>query len=325
MLLEDPTFFTSPDGVNRATWGTNGAFSQNSSGIYVSDDAQQAPTPEPTSSSQSTKRKRREPTQNAGDLLTKDQKEVIEQGKTDIVELLRGGQIKGWEDFKSWHPSFQNKILETIVKKGTKYAENPFLSYISAISKSPVIKTGVDLKTLEVIEGALEDGLLPNDKQVLQKTKKYNYLMDADAYKADDQEYKLKALIFLSSDKAKSYGEISKAPVEEILRSEKKSEIQGLLTKWQTKRGDESDASTTRSVGSRSKKTSERVSGAQAQKNFTQKYGDKGSIALSIRKIADSLRQTGIPAGSSEAAAVGQYILSQLPRVDGKDSENNNA
>ena len=64
------------------------------------------------------------------------------------------------------------------------------------------------------------------------------WLYDPRAYKGDI--YKIKALFFLSDwDEAAKYGDINKRPFEEVLNATSKSEIETILSNWQTKDGSE--------------------------------------------------------------------------------------
>lgn len=64
------------------------------------------------------------------------------------------------------------------------------------------------------------------------------WLYDSRTYKGDI--YKIKALFFLSDwDEAVKYGDINKRPFEEVLNATSKSEIETILSNWQTKDGSE--------------------------------------------------------------------------------------
>ena len=224
----------------------------------------------------------------AGTMLTKEQQKKFEEDPTNIIDMLHNGEVKYFEKFKDWNKNLQQKTIDSIVNKGVIYKDNPFLRYVKIISNSPVATSSVLTSSiLGTIEKAFENddksGIYTNIN--LKGNKYLNWIIDPNSYVADDPNYKIKTLLFLTSGDVSKYGDTKTVPIDAVKKSKKKDDIMTILSKWQTKNGTKPI-----NTGSENKKKSsddkEDKSGkigkkSEAYKKFIDAIGgDKGVLTI---------------------------------------------
>lgn len=173
-------------------------------------------------------------------LLTKEQQKEFEKDNTSVIDMLTNGKVKYFEDFKDWNRNLQQKTIDSIVKKGIIYKNNPFLRYAKYIAGSPVTKSSnLTPAILSTIEKAAEQ----DDRSFIYTNKnlrgnKYNqWVTDPNSYEADDPVYKIKTLLFLTGRDVSNFGDTKTVPIEDVKNSKKKDEIIKTISRWQTKNG----------------------------------------------------------------------------------------
>lgn len=238
-------------------------------------------------------------------LLTEKQQKMLLKHPTSIVNMLKEGQVEAFKNFNRWQPQVQQRILDAINDKGTEYKSNPILSYFKYLASSGStvpINGNLTQAVMTLFEDAFENGDLTYTNINL-KNNKYSWMLDNDSYKADDDnalEFKIKALILLSSKRAGDFGNTKKVPIDEIKGLTNKSEIISILDRWQRQGGKRSASSNTsggnrRSSGGGSgdqKKLAKIEKPSEAVKAFTNNVGgDKGSITVSKKDLIKKFQQ----------------------------------
>lgn len=238
-------------------------------------------------------------------LLTEKQQKMLLKHPTSIVNMLKEGQVEAFKNFNRWQPQVQQRILDSITDKGTEYKSNPILSYFKYLASSGStvpINGNLTQAVMTLFEDAFENGDLTYTNINL-KNNKYSWMLDNDSYKADDDnalEFKIKALILLSSKRAGDFGDTKKVPIDEIKELTNKNEIISILDRWQRQGGKRSSSSNT-SGGSRrpssggsgdQRKLAKIDKPSEAVKAFTNNVGgDKGSITVSKRDLIKNFQQ----------------------------------
>lgn len=172
-------------------------------------------------------------------LAKKTPKEVIQD--ILIAGEARGERntFQGLENYKSWGPTFQRVFMESIDKYGYDTADNQFIQYAKLVSDTPIVNVGnSSQRGLQAILDMLREGDLKiNIRGISPSLRKW--LTNEKSLQADDPEYKVKALTFLTNGKAGDWGDTATVPqlIDKILESNKKVDIVTYLREWQTKDG----------------------------------------------------------------------------------------
>ena len=226
-----------PDSVERALnnpIGANYAGLVNQAGDPISSQApqqkQQAKKPKKTRTS----------SVDRTDALTKEQQESVRESGKNIKEesakLLQTGKIVGLENFNEWGEPLKTEAVDSIMERGTKYDDNPFLRYLKMVAKNSSITKINNIAVFETLKDLIQRGDID-----ITNTRKLDWLNNNLSYTARDGDssvFKIKALALLTSDKAVNYGKVADAPIDGIMKASTKDEISELLTSWQTKYGD---------------------------------------------------------------------------------------
>ena len=238
-------------------------------------------------------------------LLTEKQQKMLLKHPTSIVNMLKEGQVEAFKNFNRWQPQVQQRIVDSINDRGTEYKSNPILSYFKYLASSGStvpINGNLTQAVMSLFEDAFDNGSLTYTNINL-KNNKYDWMLDNDSYKADDDnalEFKIKALILLSSKRAGDFGNTKKIPFDEIKELTSKDKIISLLDRWQ-RQGGKRSSSNGSSGGSRrpsgtgsgdQKKLAKIDKPSEAIKNFANDIGgDKGSITVSKRDLIKRFQQ----------------------------------
>lgn len=174
------------------------------------------------------------------DALTKEQQEAVRESGKNIKEesakLLQTGKIVGLENFNEWGEPLKTEAVDSIMERGTKYADNPFLRYLKMVAKNSSVTKINNIAVFETLKDLIQRGDID-----ITNTRKLDWLNNNLSYTARDRDssvFKIKALALLTSDKAINYGKVADAPIDSIMKATTKDEISELLTGWQTKYGD---------------------------------------------------------------------------------------
>lgn len=277
-----------------------------------------------------------------GNLLTKEQQAKFEEDPQSIVDMLNAGEVKGLETFPKWNPQVQTRVISSIAKKGTDLGRNPFLKYVRVIAETDVPIKRLTRDSLNVLEAAFDNKeIFPQNVNL--KNNRYGWMSDSQAYTADDPDYKVKALVLLTSKKASKYGELDTIPIPDVVKSTKKKEIVQLLSNWQTKDGDPEDVkdapgkdAEAPAAGEESGKESEKqtqlpksddplmqrqkrqVLGKQASELVKEWKGQGARITG--QEIEKLLRAAGLQKGESVAEKIGLIVIGKFRDANKKDS-----
>lgn len=212
----------------------------------------------------------------------KDQEAQATSSAQKATELLNNGDVKGFENFKSWGPTFKTLFLQTLSEDGYDTRTNPFLAFAKLVAKTDITQLGNNaLRALNEVRAQLKSGGLRLQNANL-KNQHYEWLADKDSYVADDPEYKIKTLIFFTSPNAKNFGEVRDIPWNKVRSSKSKREIQALVAGWQTKDGE--DAATNDYTGHSSRGYSK---GKLGSKNKPILYKDTKKAVEDFKALYD--------------------------------------
>lgn len=174
------------------------------------------------------------------DALTKEQQEAVRESGKNIKEesakLLQTGKIVGLENFNEWGEPLKTEAVDSILERGTKYVDNPFLRYLKMVAKNSSVTKINNIAAFETLKDLIQRGDID-----ITNTRKLDWLNNNLSYTARDRDsaiFKIKALALLTSDNAVNYGKVADAPIDSIMKATTKDEISELLTSWQTKYGD---------------------------------------------------------------------------------------
>ena len=171
----------------------------------------------------------------------KDQESKATSSTQKAIELIEKGEVKGFENFQDWGPTFKTLFLQTLSEDGYDTRTNPFLAFAKLVARTDITQLGNNaLKALNEVRTQLKNGGLRLQNENL-NNQHYEWLADKDSYIADDPEYKVKTLIFFTSPNAKNFGEVRDIPWDKVRSSKSKREIQSLVAGWQTKDGEDAD------------------------------------------------------------------------------------
>lgn len=171
----------------------------------------------------------------------KDQKAKATSSAQKAIELIKKGEVKGFENFQDWGPTFKTLFLQILSEDGYDTRTNPFLTFAKLVARTDITQLGNNaLKAFNEIRTQLKNGSLRLQNANL-NNQHYEWLADKDSYIADDPEYKVKTLIFFTSPNAKNFGEVRDIPWDKVRSSKSKREIQALVAGWQTKDGEDAD------------------------------------------------------------------------------------
>lgn len=128
----------------------------------------------------------------------------------------------------------QPLIVDSIMQWGLNTAQNKFLLFAANPKISNVV---VPLDHGRMIYSELQSGdlILPAG---LKNIPAASWLFDPRTYKGDI--YKLQALLLLSdTEEASKFGDVDHRPFDEVLKATSRDEVEKILSKWQTKSGEE--------------------------------------------------------------------------------------
>lgn len=159
---------------------------------------------------------------------------------------------------------YSDVLVDSLEQYGTDTAQNKFLQYIVTKSAIPF--------NMQKSQPYLIYNILNNAEANVTTgaAAKSSWLYNPNAYNGSD--FKLKALAFLSSKDAENYGDLKTKPTQKILNTTDDSEIETLLSNWQTKDGESNSRVTHRRASSKNSgatyfsKDSKKVAADKAQK-----------------------------------------------------------
>lgn len=267
-----------------------------------------------------------------GNILTQHQLNYIKNSPEKLAELLENGEVTEFKDYPNWSNTFKDNFFRSLLEDGLTYKSNPFLSYTKLITKykdsndgiakteNPKANIGfVLLRTLlKKKEAELHTANLPTGKTHA------GWLINPKTFKgntANDIEYKIKTLAFLSTKESSKYGEISNKPFEAVLDANTKEEIQQIIGRWAT----DSPTDDSSSTNKKKKISGKKMDSAEATK-ATRKYTEK--FPKNVNVSADAIRnamQNTIQVGDTREEAYGRALLSIIEpqSADGNNGQTN--
>lgn len=157
--------------------------------------------------------------------------------KQRAINFLKNGGSTTFPNFGSFGEGFKQEMILSILDNGYYIKDNKFLNYANVVADTSVSALGKKYFTaFEQINKLLNSGDLKIDDLTIL------WLRDANSYEANDIEYKIKALTFITGKDASAFGEVTgiEKLLNNIIKSKKRSEIEDLLDDWQTKDGSKS-------------------------------------------------------------------------------------
>ena len=263
-----------------------------------------------------------------GNILTQHQLNSIKDNPKKLAELLENGEVTDFKDYPEWSNTFKDAFFRSLIEDGLTYKSNPFLSYTKLINKYPTAVDGIEkaenpkaamgfvlLRTLlKKKEAELNTANLPSGKTHA------GWLINPKTFKgntANDIEYKIKTLAFLSTKESSKYGEVSNKPFDKVLNANTKEEIQSIIGNWATVSPTEDSSSTNK----KKKNSGKKMDKADAQK-ATNKYTEMlpKSIVVNATDMRDAMENT-IQVGDTRVEAYGRALLSI---IDPQSTDGNN-
>lgn len=275
-----------------------------------------------------------------GNILTQHQLNYLTTKKDDkdtstptekLAELLENGEVTDFKDYPNWSNTFKDNFFRSLLEDGLTYKSNPFLSYTKLITKHKDSNDGIAktenpkanigfvlLRTLlKKKEAELNTANLPSGKTHA------GWLINPKTFKgntANDIEYKIKTLAFLSTKESSKYGEVSNKPFDKVLNANTKEEIQSIIGNWATGSPTEDSSSTNK----KKKNSGKKMDKDDAQK-ATNKYTEMlpKSIVVNATDMRDAMKNT-IQVGDTQVEAYGRALLSIIePQTTNDRSQTN--
>lgn len=203
--------------------------------------------------------------------------------KQRVQRLIVNGNSESFPNFKDYGSAFRASILDSVNKYGYYYDNNPYLYYADAVKNTPVAKLGASASTAFLL---IEQLLRTNSLKINDLTIKW--LTDSSSYNADDVQYKIKALAFLSSNEAKQYGDTSDVSkiIDSIKKERSKVKIMQLLDDWQSSDGNSEAPADSQKVQNDFKNVTKGLS--ELQKNISSDKNYLSNIFDKYYKNGDS-------------------------------------
>lgn len=160
--------------------------------------------------------------------------EITELNKLKGRDYAQGQIDKLKQIFKSKYDSIINtsdqdtnilhEVLNSINNYGWDTNNNKTLSFVEKMNK-PLPREG-----FKAISQSLQSGVIRLENNT-------DWILEKDSY---SPTFKVKALAFLSSDKATQFGDNPKSAKEQVKRMNDENQIKAFLSNWQTKNGEAS-------------------------------------------------------------------------------------
>lgn len=160
--------------------------------------------------------------------------------KQRALHFLSTGQSDVFPNYKDYGKAFKGALYGSLSKNGWTTETNPFLLFASRVANTDVVKVKPNATT-----ALYEIGVMIGENQLEVNGDTLSWLKNPSSYEADDPEYKIKALAFLSGPDADRYGELDLVPqlIKKIVQEKKSINIKVMLSDWQTKEGDNKPSS----------------------------------------------------------------------------------
>lgn len=260
----------------------------------------------------------------------------VPEGSRDFfvkaMDYLKKNDTALIQGYSKWGDALKKSFQNSVLQYGYDTRTNLFLHFVKVAQNIDAIrKMGNDkYPALEMIRTLIanKELILTNqnlNNQSISKspsrtghktTSNYNgWLFDPNTYVAaspGDLMYKIKALAFLSTGEAAAYGDTKTRPFDQIIAARKKSEIQQILTNWQTKPGE--DQRRYRSGVSRNKHTGK----VNIKGKVPETEEEKEAAKKVVERNSDTLKEfkRKISGASDEELA---ELLNRLYRVNDTD------
>ena len=199
--------------------------------------------------------------------------------KQRALHFLTTGQSDVFPNYKDYGKAFKGALYGSLSKNGWTTETNPFLLFASRVANTDVVKVKPNATT-----ALYEIGVMIGENQLEVNDNTLSWLKNPSSYEADDPEYKVKALAFLSGPDADRYGELDLVPqlIKKIIQEKKSINIKVMLSDWQTKEGSDNPSSEGRAPQSESEK-------ARATKTFKSLLNtfNKGKVKYDEKKARE--------------------------------------
>ena len=199
--------------------------------------------------------------------------------KQRALHFLATGQSDVFPNYKDYGKAFKGALYGSLSKNGWTTETNPFLLFASRVANTDVVKVKPNATA-----ALYEIGVMIGENQLEVNDATLSWLKNPSSYEADDPEYKIKALAFLSGPDADRYGELALVPqlIKKIIQEKKSINIKVMLSDWQTKEGSDNPSYEGRAPQSESEK-------ARATKTFKSLLNtfNKGKVKYDEKKARE--------------------------------------
>lgn len=244
----------------------------------------------------------------------------------NFVDMLRNGEIEGYAQnaVKNWNNAFIQVLMASVREDGYDTKTNPFLTYAKVIQNSEVPKMGMDaIPAWQAMRELLKSGKYKATEASL-KNNFSQWIINPRAYQADDPAYKVKALAFLTSERAGHYGPMESRPVRDVMRSMSKSQIGTLLNNWQTLNPEENDGVDAQGEVETNQKAKLMKDDARSKKTL-EKYVDLARKKLIAASLLDKRAIQAVLERLVATARVGDKLETALGRAISSTAAPSNA
>lgn len=244
----------------------------------------------------------------------------------NFIDMLRNGEVEGYSQnaVKNWNNAFIQVLMASVREDGYDTKTNPFLTYAKVIQNSEVPKMGVDaIPAWQTIRELLKSGKYRATEASL-KNNFSQWITNPRAYQADDPTYKVKALAFLTSERAGHYGAMETRPIKEVIKAMSKSQIANLLDNWQTLNPEDNDGVDAQGEVETNQKAKLMKDDARSKKTL-EKYVDLARKKLVAASLLDKRAIQAVLERLVATARVGDKLETALGRAISSTAAPSNA
>ena len=166
------------------------------------------------------------------------------------IKYLEGHDTAIIKGYKKYGDALKKAFQDSVLQFGWDTRDNPFLHYVKRVQDIPAIRSlpHGDYPLFRTIFNLISNRelILTNQNLKNQSLSKAGgdgtlyWLWNPDSYDARttaDKEYKIKVLAFLSTGRAKAYGDTKTRPFEQVVKAQTAEEIRSIMNKWNTRDG----------------------------------------------------------------------------------------
>ena len=169
-------------------------------------------------------------------------KEYQDQGDptSRAIKMLEEGRSEFFPNYNSMGETLQRVLKTSIMENGIDTADNKFLNYAKQAQNTDINKMGNEgYEGLEILRQFLQSGVVYLPTNNLSNNNQLYWVFEPASFRSDDPTYKIKALAFMTSEKANNWGNPKTKPIKAMVNTAKKADLIRIINSWVTKDGKE--------------------------------------------------------------------------------------